>query len=106
MLGRAAAAVRDRDLSNVELRLGDAEQLGFGPTSFDVVPCSFGLSSFADRDRALSGFVPVLRAYGRLGLVETFVWYFQHNPRWRVVELCFRHSELCVRTARRWTCER
>src|SRR5712691_10906501 len=30
MLGRAEVAVRDRGLGNVELRLGDAEQLHFG----------------------------------------------------------------------------
>jgi len=89
MLGRAEVAVRERGLCNVELRLGDAEQLDFGRSTFDVVLCSFGLSSFADKDRALSAFLAVLRPGGRVGLVDTFGWYFQHDPRWRGVEAVF-----------------
>ncbi len=89
MLGRAEVAVRERGLCNVELRLGDAEQLDFGRATFDLVLCSFGLSSFADKDRALSAFLAVLRPGGRVGLVDTFGWYFQHDPRWRGVEAVF-----------------
>src|SRR5438128_1450317 len=48
MLERAAATVRDRRLIEVELRLGDAEHLDFPAAAFDVVMCSFGLSSFAN----------------------------------------------------------
>jgi ubiquinone/menaquinone biosynthesis C-methylase UbiE len=97
MLSRAAAAVRDRGLSNVELRLGEADQLDFEPTTFDVVLCSFGLSSFANKDRALSAFLPVMRPGGRLGLVDTFGWYFQHDPRWHSLESIF-HTVGALRT--------
>jgi len=89
MLERAAAAAGDRGLVNVELRLGDAEQLDFGPATFDVVLCSFGLSSFADKGQALGAFLAVLRPNWRLGLVATFAWYFQHDPRWHALEAVF-----------------
>ena len=98
MLGRAEVAVRERGLCNVELRLGDAEQLDFGRATFDLVLCSFGLSSFADKDRALSAFLAVLRPGGRVGLVDTFGWYFQHDPRWRGVEAVF-HAFGALRSA-------
>jgi SAM-dependent methyltransferase len=99
MLGRAEVAVRDRGLGNVELRLGGAEQLDFGRTTFDVVLCSFGLSSFADKDRALGAFLAVLRPGGRVGLVDAFGWYFQHDPRWRGVEAVF-HAVGALRAGR------
>ena len=88
MLDRAAATVRDRALSNVDLRLGDAERLDLATASFDVVLCAFGLSSFANKGRALQELRRVLRPGGRLGLVDSFGWYFQHDPRWR------RHVEV------------
>jgi ubiquinone/menaquinone biosynthesis C-methylase UbiE len=83
MLERAAATVRDAALRNVDLKLGDAERLDLASESFNVVLCAFGLSSFANRDRALQELRRVLRHGGRLGIVDTFGWYFQHDGRWR-----------------------
>jgi SAM-dependent methyltransferase len=60
----------------------DAERLDLAPASFDVVLCAFGLSSFANKDRALQELRRVLRPGGRLGIVDTFGWYFQHDARW------------------------
>ena len=88
MLERAAATVRDRALSNVDLKLGDAERLDLPSASFDVVLCAFGLSSFANKDRALQELHRVLRHGGRLGIVDAFGWYFQHDARWH------RHVEV------------
>ena len=88
MLERAAATVRDRALSNVDLKLGDVERLDLATASFDVVLCAFGLSSFANKGRALQELRRVLRPGGRLGIVDTFGWYFQHDGRWR------RHVEV------------
>lgn len=83
MLRHAAAMVKSQHIGNATLRVMDAEHLDFAAESFDVVLCSFGLSSFPNRDRALTGFQRVLRAGGRLGLLDTFGWYFQHDARWR-----------------------
>src|SRR5438105_13146537 len=88
MLDRAAAMVRDHALINVDLMAGDAERLDLPTGSFDVVLCAFGLSSFANRLRALMEFRRLLRNSGRVGIVDTFGWYFQHDARWR------RHVEV------------
>jgi ubiquinone/menaquinone biosynthesis C-methylase UbiE len=82
MLQHAASAIQHNHVGNAELRAMDAEQLEFSDESFDVVLCSFGLSSLPNRGRALEGFHRVLRTGGRLGLLDTFGWYFQHDPRW------------------------
>ena len=90
MLEQAAAAVRKRHVDNAELRVMDAEQLDFPAESFDVVLCSFGLSSLPQKGRAVAGFRRVLRLGGRLGLLDAFGWYFQHDPRWRWQEPILR----------------
>jgi ubiquinone/menaquinone biosynthesis C-methylase UbiE len=83
MLERAAATIRDRHLSNAELRQMDAEQLDLPDESFDVALSAFALSSFPNRNRALKECRRVLRPGGRLGLLDAFGWYFQHDSRWR-----------------------
>jgi len=60
----------------------DAQHLEFPPRSFDVVLCSFGLSSLPNVDRVLAECLRVLRSGGRLRITDTFGWYFQHDPRW------------------------
>ncbi len=90
MLEAAAAAIRDRHLSNIEIRSMDAEELDFTAESFDVVLCSFGFSSFPHQHQALSGFWRVLRPGGRLGLLDSFGWYFQDDARWRWLEEVLR----------------
>lgn len=82
MLERAAARVRDRSLANVALHLMDAEALELDDESFDYVLSSFGLSSLPDRPGALQEFRRVLRPGGRIGLLDAFGWYFQHDRRW------------------------
>jgi len=82
MLERAAERVRERSLVNVSLHLMDAEALKFADESFDCVLSSFGLSSLPDKPGALQEFRRVLRPGGRIGLLDAFGWYFQHDPRW------------------------
>jgi SAM-dependent methyltransferase len=88
MLLRASRAVQRSSLSNVELKLGDAEHLELMTGTVDVVLCAFGISAFTNPEQALSEFRRVLRPGGRLGVVDTFGWYFQHDARWR------RHAEV------------
>lgn len=83
MLDRAASAVEHASLRNVELTLGDAERLELATGTADIVLCAFGISAFSKPDRALLEFRRVLRPGGRLGIVDTFGWYFQHDARWR-----------------------
>ncbi len=83
MLERAAVAIRDRHLSNAELRQMDAEQLDLPDESFDVALSALALSSFPNRNPALKECRRVLRPGGRLGLVNAFRWYFQHDSRWQ-----------------------
>ena len=90
MLEQAAATVRNRQVENAELRVMDAEKLDFPAESFDLVLCSFGLSSLPQKGLAVAGFRRVLRPGGRLGLVDAFGWYFQHDPRWQWQEDVFR----------------
>ena len=64
MLEQARRGIEARGLANVEIEVGDAEQLAFPDTSFDRVLCGFGLFFFPDRDRALREFHRVLRPGG------------------------------------------
>jgi ubiquinone/menaquinone biosynthesis C-methylase UbiE len=82
MLERAAAAIRDQRLSNAEVYQMDAEHLAFPDESFDVALSAFGLSSFLNMRRALGECWRILRSGGRLGLVDSFGWYFEHDVRW------------------------
>ena len=62
---RAAALGRDADL-----RQGDAQALEFPDESFDTVLCALGLCAIPDDRRAVTEMARVLRAGGRLLLVD------------------------------------
>lgn len=62
---RAAGLGRD-----VDLRLGDAEQLEFGDETFATVVCTYSLCTIPDDVRAVSEMQRVLRAGGILLLAE------------------------------------
>jgi SAM-dependent methyltransferase len=82
MLERAAGAIRGLHLNNANVRQMDAEELKFPDESFDVALCAFGLSSFPDMTRALGECWRILYPGGRLGLVDSVRWYFEHDARW------------------------
>jgi len=86
MLERARAEADSRGLRNVVLRQMNAQQLELPSESFGEVLCSFGLSSLPNPARAIEEFSRVLRDDGRLGLLDTFTWYFQSERRWHEVE--------------------
>lgn len=54
----------------VALRAGDAHALPFDDAAFDTVVCTFGLCAIPDIDAALDEMTRVLRAGGRLVLVD------------------------------------
>jgi ubiquinone/menaquinone biosynthesis C-methylase UbiE len=67
----AIARNRARTLGReVELRQGDAHALPFNNATFDTVVCTFGLCAIPDIDAALDEMARVLRAGGRLILVD------------------------------------
>lgn len=67
--GMLAVAQRKNNL--ITWHKGDAEDLPFGNSTFDVALCQFGLMFFADRQQAISEMVRVLRPGGRLAVA---VW--------------------------------
>jgi SAM-dependent methyltransferase len=81
MLQRAAGELGRRAL-NAKLCVMDAERLAFQGQSFDVVVCSFALLSISDKQRALAEFRRVLAPAGRLGVLDAFGWFFEHDIRW------------------------
>jgi ubiquinone/menaquinone biosynthesis C-methylase UbiE len=54
----------------VDLRVGDAQALGFAEESFDTVVCTLGLCTIPDPRRAVAEARRVLRPGGRLLLLE------------------------------------
>jgi SAM-dependent methyltransferase len=82
MLSRAAAEVERRGLPGIDLQLMDAESLSFADFSFDLVFCAFAFSSFPDKPQAIREFVRVLRPGGRVCILDSPDWYFDHDARW------------------------
>jgi ubiquinone/menaquinone biosynthesis C-methylase UbiE len=66
-LAKRRAAELERD---VDLRLGDAEQLEFEDRSFDTVVCTYALCTIPDDRRAVLEAKRVLRPGGRFFLTE------------------------------------
>ena len=62
--------VLDAGLTNVVPAQADAESLPFPPTTFDRVVIAFGLRNVTDKERALGEMHRVLRAGGRLLVLE------------------------------------
>ena len=78
MLTNAAEAVRKAGLTNVEIRIMDAENLDLDEDSLDVIICRFGLMLLSDPPKALRGMSRVLRAGGKVAaLVYSAV---ERNP--------------------------
>ncbi len=94
MLERAAGELRSRSVRNAELRVMNAQQLLFADESFDSVLCAFAFGSFADKDRALAEFFRVLKPGGRLGVLDSFGWFFDHDARWTWLADLLRSAEV------------
>lgn len=73
MVSLARAKLPERLANRVRFAVGDASDLSrFPDGSFDAVTCAFGFRNFADRKRALSEVVRVLRRDGVLVVLEFF----------------------------------
>ena len=73
----------------------DAERLAFGANSFDLVLCSFAFLSISDKQRALVEFRRVLAPGARVGVLDAFGWFFEHDSRWEwQTELLASHGVL------------
>ena len=68
MVQLTAADIRQRGVTNAEVRQMDAEHLVFPDARFDCVLCGFGLMFFPDLPRALAEFRRVLRRSGRVAV--------------------------------------
>lgn len=73
MLDEAEKKVQKLDLKEIELQLGDAENLPFEENSFDVVTVSYGIRNFEDLEKGLSEILRVLNPNGILVVLETSV---------------------------------
>lgn len=77
MLDRARQ--RFAKLRNAEWYEGDAQNLSFGSSEFDVVTVAYGVRNWPDRERGLREIARVLRPGGRVGILE---FGQPQNPVW------------------------
>jgi demethylmenaquinone methyltransferase/2-methoxy-6-polyprenyl-1,4-benzoquinol methylase len=70
MLGQGRARLLDRGVTGVPLAQADAQCLPFADASFDCVTIGFGLRNVTDKDAALRSMLRVLKAGGRLLILE------------------------------------
>ena len=68
MVRLTSAELASREISNAEVRVGDAEELTFPDASFDIVLCGFGVMFFPQLNRAMAEFRRVLASGGTLGV--------------------------------------
>lgn len=73
MLGVAQRLAREREINNVEFRLGDAEDLPSDDASFDRVVCRIALHHFPNPVTAAREMARVLAPGGRVVLVDNIV---------------------------------
>jgi len=84
MLNVAAEAARKAELTNVETRVMDAENLDLDADSFDAVICRMGLMLFSNPVKALIG---MHRAVKLTGKVVALVWSTEEKNPCRGVPL-------------------
>jgi SAM-dependent methyltransferase len=71
MVALARKVAADRGVKNVEYVEGDAEDLKFGPASFEIATSRFTFHHFADPEKALREMKRVLTPDGRIVLYDT-----------------------------------
>jgi SAM-dependent methyltransferase len=76
-------AKREELLDRVEFRTGDARELPFADSTFDVVLVITALSHMTDAERALPELIRVTRPGGRIGIfdIDSPPWVIAHPDR-------------------------
>ena len=92
MLDKAAARVRELDLTNVRLMKMDAGEMEFADDSFDLVIAAYVVTAVPDHRKLLKEMVRVSRRGGRLIMLNHFT---QDSPIVAAVEKAI--SPICTR---------
>lgn len=94
MVQQVQAIIKQRNLTQVEMQLMDAEHLTFADASFDYVLCNFAIFFFPQLQQALKGFLRVLRPGGACALTLPG----GGDPRWRwyneLIGTYYRHEQI------------
>lgn len=72
MIQVASKLASDREVSNVQFQIGDAEQLPFPDASFDIITCRFAAHHFRNVEKAVSEISRVLKPGGTFLLVDHY----------------------------------
>ena len=88
MVELAKKVASERGVTNVEYRVGDAEDLEFGAGSFEIVTCRLTFHHFGDPERALFEMKRVLTPEGRIVLYDFIASSDEKKAR--------RHNEIEV----------
>ena len=86
MVALARGVAADRGVKNVEYVEGDAEDLNFGPASFEIATSRFTFHHFAGPEKALREMKRVLTPGGRIVLYDTLASADESKSR--------RHNEI------------
>jgi len=92
MLEAAAEAAREADLTNVEIRIADAQALDLEPDAFDAAITRLGLMLMPDPAAALASIYRVLRSGGKLAAMV--FGPADRNPNFSIpLEVLSRHLD-------------
>jgi len=98
MLRRARMAAREREVSNVEFRRGDAEKLPLARRSVDAAFCVMVLHFLADPERALGELCRVTRPGGSIVVLDLV----PHQQEWMRTEMAHRWLGFDRAVIERW----
>ena len=70
MVEKAKATGRSKGLTNVEFRLGDAENLPFDDNSFDITSCGSAFHHFPNPEKVLAEMIRVSCPGGKVGIID------------------------------------
>jgi demethylmenaquinone methyltransferase/2-methoxy-6-polyprenyl-1,4-benzoquinol methylase len=70
MLKVAEQKLKDRNISDIELVLGDSENLPFNTNTFDAVTVAFGARNFENLEKGLAEMMRVIKPNGKMVVLE------------------------------------
>ena len=103
MLAQGAKLAAERNLTNIEFRLGDVETLPFADATFDLITTRYSAHHWPNPQRALQEFHRVLRPSGRL-LISDIVSSsdFVLDTHFQIIELLRDASHVRDHTEDQW----